>query len=305
MVRKAQMTTKFGGVIANFVEGRELPFSSTASDVLLQMVPHQSNSLDKTKIMKKGANVGQKEITASCACIEKNVKKANSLDVLFQKMSKGGNALVWLDPTLMPIECVSYVISKWLDTTRPTDNIGLGIIIPESNNATSWTEDFEAWTSTPSGPLKKSLEANDLLVWYPSLNRSSKFLEKITTAIKPFDIFPIVEFPQVIDYTSEKEIAAHHSLLDSYRTRTRNLIYLNCKSPEEALKTLFESFEAISRNGKMPRSLLVTPGGTSVSYLTTLLAGVFSGGIFITPKMEIPYPELRGIWGFAIFKKCE
>jgi hypothetical protein len=227
------------------------------------------------------------------------------MNTLLSKTTREGKSLIWLDPTLIPTECISCVLAKWLLCTKPTDNAGLGIIIPKSSLITPSENSVEAWISTPKGPLGKDFNEIHLPVWYPSLNRNPELLEKIANAVNPFDIFPLVEFPEVIDYDSEREIAAHHSMLDRYRTRTRNLIYLNNKGPEEALKTLFGSFEAISRNGRMPRSLLITPGGTSVSYLITLLAGVFSGGIFITPEIETPFPKHRDIWGFAVFKKCE
>jgi hypothetical protein len=304
MVRGAQMITKYGVILVNFIEGKQLPFSNTPSDVLLEIAPHQSDSLVNIKSIKKSANVGQKNINASCVCIENNPKTRNSLDTLFLKSIKEGKSLLWLDPTLIPTECLGCTFAKWLKNTKPTDNISLGVVIPQSDIVSSVKNNFKAWVAMSRGPLKKEFEEIDLPVWYPSLNRKPEFFEKVTSAVKPFDVFPIVEFPRVIDYDSEKEIAAHHFILDRYRTRTRNLIYLNNKSPEEALKTLFGSFKAISRNGKMPRSLLVTPGGTSISYIITLLAGVFSDGTFITPEMETPFPKRMNIWGFAILKKA-
>ena len=305
MVRRPQIITKYGMVLVNFIEGKRLPFSNTKSDIFLRIAPHQSDSLVNMKDTKRVVNVGKKEINVSCLCIGSSQKTTASLDVLMSKMTKEKESLVWLDPTLLPTECLSCIICKWLDRTKASDNIGLGIVIPRSDRVMSSKNDFKVWVSTPSGPLRKDLEENHLPVWYPSLNREPRFLETITSVVKPFDVFPLVEFPEAINYISEREMAAHHSMLDRYRTRTRNLIYLNNRSPEEALKTLSESFEAISRNGKMPRSLLVTPGGTSVSYLITLLAGVFSRGTFITPEMETPFLGSKDMWGFAIFKKCE
>lgn len=303
MAQMAHIVTKYGMILVNFIEGKQLPFCNTEYDVLLRIVPHQSSSLVELKNSKRIANVGKKDISIGCVCMGNSPKKIESLDDLLAKTTKEKGSLVWLDPTPLPIECLSCIIHKWLEAISPADNAGLGIVIPQSNSFTLSKSNFKAWISTSVGPLRKDLDENVLPVWYPSLNREPNFLEKITHALKPFDVFPIVEFPRVIDYDSEKEIAVHHSMLDRYRTRTRNLIYLNDRSPEEALKTLFGSFEAISRNGKMPRSLLVTPGGTSVSYLTTLLAGVFSGGIFVTPEVETPFPGSNDIWGFAVLKK--
>jgi hypothetical protein len=299
------METKHGVILVNFVEGEHLPFSNTSSDILLRVLPHQSDLYTRMENKKKVPRVGQRENDAGCVCIENNLKTLESLDALLSRAAKEGESLVWLDPTLVPTECLSSIFCKWLKNTKPTDNIGLGVIITQSDSAASSKNSFSIWVSSPTGPLKKEPEEIKLPVWYPSLGREPGFLERITSTAKPFDIFPIIEFPQIIDYDNEKEIAAHHSLLDSYRTRTRNLIYLNNRSPEEALRTLFASFEAVSVDGKMPRSLLVTPGGTSLSYLVTLLAAVFSDAIFITPENETPFPRCKDIWGFAIFKKCE
>lgn len=305
MVRKAQIITKHGMVLVNFIEGKQLPFISAESDILLRILPHQSNFPVKTKSAKRTTKVGYREINSNCICIEKGTQASIPFDTAMSRMAKKSRSLLWLDPTFIPTECLASIFSKWLYDTKSTTNLGLGIVIPSSENTRSKNDSFRAWTPTSSGVLRKEFKEIELPVWYPSLAREPEFLREIAEAITFFDIFPVVEFPQVISYAAEKGIASHHYVLDQYRTRTRNFIYLNNNSLAEALITLFGSFQALPRSGKMPRSLVITPGGRSISYLVTLLAGVFAGGIFITPERESPYSKARNTWGFAIFKKCE
>jgi len=291
-------------ILVSFVEGKQSPFVYTKTDIFLRIVPHQSNFPAKIKSLKRTTKVGYKEINANCICIEK-VTQGSLFDVVISRMAKESKSLLWLDPTMIPTECLASIFTNWLINTKSTTNLGLGIVIPSTENTKFKKDNYKAWTPTPSGILRKKFEEIKLPVWYPSLTREPECLKEIANAIKPFDILPVVEFPEIINYAAEREIALHYYMLDQYRTRTRNFIYLNNKSPAEALITLFGSFDAIPRTGKMPRSLVITPGGKPISYLVTLLAGVFAGGIFITPEMESPYPEARDTWGFAIFKKCE
>lgn len=304
MVRKAHMVTKHGQILVNFTEGTRPPFCEATSDLLLRITPHQSSPLfDPAESTKRYVGVRCKQINAECVCVEKGLQSA--VPNVQGVMSNARNSLLWLDPTQIPAECLASLFANWLRNVQSTNNTGLGIVIPSSDKTVLDGDSFRAWTLTSSGYLKREFREINLPVWYPSLPRKYRFLEEIAKAIEPFDIFPIVEFPQIIDYDDEKEIFLHHQLLDQYRTRTRNFIYLNNRSPEEALRTLHETFQVVPRSGKMPRSLVITPGGESISYLVTLLAGVLAEGTFITSEMEIPYSESRGTWGFAIFKKCE
>lgn len=292
-------------ILVSFIEGNQLPFSRTKSDVFLRIKPHQFSLPDGAMAVKKTTKMGWKEKRVDCICVQKGTQASTSFDDVMSEMIKKRRSLLWLTPTLIPTECLASIFTNWLNNAKPTANLGLGVVIPSTENPEAKKDHYRAWSPTSSGTLKKNEEEIDLPVWYPSLAREPCLLQKIADVIKPFDIFPLVEFPQIIDYTTEREIALHFSMLDQYRTRTRNLIYLNNKSPAEALKTLFGSFEAIPRSGKMPRTLVITPGGKSVSYLVTLLAGVFAGGIFITPERENPYSKALETWGFAIFKKCD
>lgn len=304
MVRKAHMITKYGQILVNFVKGTQVPFYGATSDLLLRITPHQSASLlGHAKGTERHVGVRCKQINVNCVCVRKRLQ-STATDV-YGVMSAARNSLLWLDPTQIPAECLASLFAHWLRNVQSTSNTGLGIVIPSSDKTVLDENSLRAWTLTSSGYLQREIREIDLPVWYPSLTRKCRFLEEIVKVIEPFDVFPIVEFPQIIDYDTEKEIFLHHQLLDQYRTRTRNFIYLNDGSPEEALRTLHETFQVVPRSGKMPRSLVITPGGRSMSYLVILLAGVLAEGTFITSEIEIPYSESQGTWGFAIFKKRE
>jgi len=299
------MVTKHGMILASFIKKKLLPFSNTTSDFSIRIAPHQSCSPLGAKPVKNARETGSKKVNIDCVCVKKRSKYTESFDETISQISKEGSSLMWLDPTQIPTECLATIFSKWLRNTKPTDNLGLGLIVPSSDNAIPHKDNFGAWTPTSSSHLKRKFTEIKLPVWFPSLTRKPEFLEQVASTIMPFDVFPIVEFPQIISYAAEKEIALHYHVLDHHRTRTRNFVYLNNESPEEAMKTLYESFRVIPRNGKMPRSLVITPGGKPLSCLITLLAGVLAGGTFITPQMESPYSSGQDVWGFGIFKKCE
>jgi len=306
MVRKTHIVTKkHGMILVSFIKGKQPPFISTELDILLRIAPHQTNLLDSKKSAKRKTKIGYKEISANCVCVEKEIVRSKSFDDVMAEMIKEGKSIFWLDPTLIPTECLASIFTTWLHKTKSTTNLGLGVIIPFSESTKFKTGNFKTWAPTSSRVLEKRVEEIKLPIWYPSLACDPQYLREIANSITFFDIFPVVEFPQIIDYAAEKEIAAHHYMLDQYRTRTRNFIYLNNNSPTEALITLFESFEAIPRGGKMPRSLVITPGGNPISYLVTLLAGVLAEGIFATAVGERPYSEARDTWGFAILKKVD
>ena len=296
---------KNGGEIitTNFIEGDKLPFSNLTSDTLYNLMPHQSclekpnHSIGVPSSLIKASNV-------DCICIKKH-SILPSFDSIVVDSIKRRRALIWVDPSLVPTECLACIICLWLEKVRPSDNVGLGIIIPDCEVINPVGKDLKAWVPSSSGPLIKDATSLKIPVWYPSLRRNHKLLEKISDTFKPIEIFPIVDFPRIIGYAAEKEIAIHHQMLDRYRTRTRNFIYLNSGSPEEGLDMLSKSLEAVSRDGKMPRSLLLTPGGTSISYLVSLIAGVLSDATFIIPDHEIPFHKSDRKLGFALMKKSE
>lgn len=290
-------------VLTTFIEGEKLPFPNTTSDILCNLMPHQSclvepkNSIGVPNIFTKSCNV-------DCICITKRTMLP-SFDSIIANSTRRKRALVWLDPTSVPTECLACIISLWLERVKPTDNVGLGIIIPDCETNNSTENALKAWVPSSSGPLLKNAVSLKIPVWYPSLRRKHKLLERISDMFTPIEIFPIVDFPRIIGYSAEKEVAIHHQMLDRYRTRTRNFIYLNSGSPEEGLEMLSSSFEAVSRDGKIPRSLLLTPGGTSISYMVTLIAGVLAGATFITTDFETPFQKSDKKFGFALMKKCE
>jgi len=303
MVRKRQMKTKHGIVLTSIIRTQELPFQNMPNDLILTVAPHQFAFNSKKRLRRP--KVGRRTIDADCVCV--NGSTQESLNVILSASAKNTNSMIWLDPAQIPTKCLATILTKWLWKVPITANIGLGLIISLSESDVSNVNkgDFEAWAGSIEGTIEKKISDITRPIWYPSLSRETRFLEAITEELEPFDIFPVVDFPKIIDYATERELAAHQHLLDHNRSRTRNFIYLNTESPEESLISLFESFQAIPRKGMTPRSLVITPGVASISYLISLLAGIFAEGIFITSRREIPCIKNENLWGFAVFKKSE
>jgi hypothetical protein len=303
MMKEAQKIRPREIIVSSFIEGDQLPFYSEESDVLYNLMPHQS-CFAGTKNAVGEAGAVKKSDAADCVCIKKHTMLP-SFDSVVTSCVKRKRGLVWINPTSVPVECLACIISLWMERVRSSDTVGLGFIIPDCETGNPSSKTLKAWVPSSSGPLSKVAGEIKIPVWYPSLRRDPDLLEKASEIFKPIEIFPIVDFPRIIGYTAEKEIATHHRMLDRYRTRTRNFIYLNNGSPEEGLKMLSGSFEAVSRDGRMPRTLLLTPGGSSISYLITLIAGVLAGATFIITESEVPFREFSKRIGFALMKKCE
>jgi hypothetical protein len=265
-------------------------------------MPHQSCLGGSNDILPQ--NAIKKIANADCVCTRRHTILP-SLDSVFADSVKRKRALIWIDPTSIPTECLTNIIRLWLEKVRPTDNVGLGMLIPQCETNYSQTKNVKAWIPSSSGSLIKDANSLKIPVWYPSLRRNKDSLQRISDMFTPIEIFPIVDFPRIIDYEAEKEITTHRLMLDRYRTRTRNFIYLNTGCPEEGFEMLSKSFEAVTRNGIMPRSLLLTPGGSSISYLVTLMSGVIAGATFITPDLEVPFYKSNKQLGFTLIKKCE
>lgn len=215
--------------------------------------------------------------------------------------SKGGSVLIWLDPTKLTNEALGYIIYNWKQKIKATQNIAIGIIVPKVTETETVDSEFFTWKINSTGARYDLSLENP--VWYPSLERKSTALENAAAKLKPYDTFPLIEFPKIVTEYGEESLTNHAKLLEKYRTRTRNFIYLDVDSPCQAFNQLSGTFVSLPR-GRSFIQPVVTPGGNPKGYLSALLAGVISESYFFTPMQEIPMNSNNEIQGIIVLEKC-
>lgn len=73
---------------------------------------------------------------------------------------------------------------------------------------------------------------------------------------------------------------------------------------KKAREQLYGTIEALPRIGSSVFQPVITPGGTTNSFLTALLSGVLAESYFLTPKEEIPITSSTKNQGIMILRKC-
>jgi len=274
------------------------PFNSAYQN-LVKVRPHQTISLDEPNKEYKQPKLNCKFSEVDCYCSDKS-----SSEIFEGLIDPTGltPTLIWLDPCKLKNECLAYFIFNWKQQIDATQNVALGIIVPKVNNPKDSKSPYKLWRIGSTGPL---YDINlDEPTWYPSLARDNDSLEKAAKELDPYDIFPLVEFPNVVIQPGERALTDHYSLLENYRTRTRNIINLDVSSPCHAFRQLYTTIRALPKFGPSIIQPVVTPGGTPNGYLTVLLAGVLAESCFFTPKDEIPMSSNNEIQGIIIVEKC-
>lgn len=233
-----------------------------------------------------------------CVCSQKETK--HIFRGLFDKFGITPTLLL-LDPCMLTTECLSSLIMTWNKQATVAQKIALGIFVPDGKTEQK-EETYFLWRANISGPIyEESLEEP---VWYPSLSRDSKSLVQASKKLNPYDIFPLIEFPEIAIQTGEKLLADQYTLLESNRTRTRHFIYLDISYPDQAFEQLHKTIKALPAFTSSVFQPVVTPGGTNSGFLTALLSGVLADSFFLTPKEEVPITSNKMLQGIMILRKC-
>jgi hypothetical protein len=210
--------------------------------------------------------------------------------------------LLWLDPRFLKTECFASLIAIWKEQWVASQNVALGIVVPEGDTNQTDGAPYYLWKVGISGiSYADNLKVP---VWYPSLARESKALYEASVDLDPYDVFPLVEFPNPSIRWGERIVTDHFRMLEQFRTRTRNFIYLNASCPDQAFEQFYGTLRAIPRTGSSVLEPTVTPGGSTNGFLTALLSGVLAESHFLTPKEEIPMNSNAKIQGIMILRKC-
>jgi hypothetical protein len=274
------------------------PFDRSINEMRILVSPHQTKSLDSPQNNYKPLNFSCKTLEIDCACLQKSPKLFDSAVDDFS----GNPTLLWIDPAGLPTECIASIVANWRDIAVGK-NIAIGIVIPEGDTLQKISEPYELWKADAFGFAYASKSSTPVW-WYPSLSRNSQSLEHACAELDPYDVFPLVEFPNRSIQWGERIVTDHYYMLEMSRTRTRNFIYLDSLCPDQAFNQFYGTLRAIPNPSSLISRPVLTPGGSTNGFMTTLIAGALTQAYFLTPKNEIPINSNAKTQGIMILRKC-
>ena len=270
-------------------------FAKTEFERALIFRQHHKRAIDGTGANYLSSHTRGSSEEIDCCCVNDDFSRVtDQLDLRYP-------TLLWVDPTFMPTECLAQFISGWKNNSKATDKVGLAIIVSKGNTSEKAKSIFEPWRIEGS-----KLSWNEVVnepIWYPSLSRDAKTLFDAAAYLNPYDVFPLVEFSDWSVEWGERTVANHFSMLEQYRTRTRNLIYIDVSHPERAFLQFYGTLRALRQSGSIFQPV-ITPGGNATTFLATLLSGVLAEAYFLTPKEEIPINTVKDAEGVMVLRKC-
>jgi hypothetical protein len=293
MTKPHQLAGRVPLIQATYVLGETLPFKLGRNDFQVLLSPHQF-SLEKPEEPNLGRTDSRMK-PSPCVC---NESASGARRQIFKTIGSAGS-LIWFNPRHLPEGCIASIVRSWLATTSVSDNIGLGLMIPKEK-ASEMKGEIEFWEATSEGSVVRQ-GANQLTpVWYVSLSVQNAMLNQLAAGLKPIETFPLVEFPEAIIAESW---ASHSEILAELKVRTEDLIYLDSSHPEAAFVSISKSLEVIPRGGAFPKTPVITPDGTSRTYLIALVSGAIHDTIFESPPNRIPFPHESGIEGYLLLRR--
>lgn len=268
----------------------------------LLLAPHQTSKL----IPREQASVpafSARTSSVPCYCQESPNSSATSgpiSELLESAGRSGGPAVVWIDPTGLPLRCLARAIAEFSAMTPPDMSIGLALrsYAPAHSGKTAISvgEAATPWTAQSGGGL------TDNPIWYPDLGAPTSDLARIADDIRPMDIFPLVHFPSDVLPEPMTDWVRHKLLLEDFHVRSERFIFYEDRWPEQVFFNLRNSFEAHSRSTGATRTVAVTLRDSGPAFLSIVMACVFSGGYFAMPPDVVPFTGKTQLSGSAILR---
>jgi hypothetical protein len=286
-------------IIMDYCTCSEPPFHRSVNEIKLIINPHQTKSLDNPHNTYMPLNYNCKTVEIDCSCVKSSPKL---FDSKFDELD-GSPTLFWIDPSGLQSECIASIIANWKDHITTGKNIALGIVIPEGDTTQKVGDPYELWRVDAFG-FSYVTKSSIPVWWYPALSRDNQSLEQAARDLDPYDVFPLVEFPNRSIEWGERTLSGHYHMLEMVRTRTRNIIYLDSLCPDQAFDQFYRTLKAIPSPSFSISRPVLTPGGSTNGFMTTLLAGALTESHFLTPKNEIPISSNAKTQGIMILRKC-
>lgn len=275
------------------------PFKQTKSERRIVFNPHQTKTLSDPDRKYEPLDLECPFQEIECICI-----RGKGFD-LFDELADSSGAqsvLLWLDPRSLKTECLASFIVNWKKRLPASKNVALAVVIPKGRIKNKDNPDYKIWKADVSGPSFSSELTNP--IWYPSLAIDAGSLEQASKILKPYDVFPLVEFPDIVIQMGEHTLTNHAALLEQCRARTRNFIYLDVQHPDRAFDQFYKTLKALPRLKSSVFQPVITPGGSNNCFLVSLLSGILADAYFLTPHEEILMYSNAENQGIMILRKC-
>ncbi len=297
--------SRFHSLEVEFVHGKQPPWENVTGDALYLLAPHQREQTVPQLPEQLGPKGGLEIRTAACVCGPASDTHSPRIDTILKETKHTMSlSTIWIDPRGIPGACLSRVFGQAVDHHLSTPNATLGIVVPEVSNMNSKE-------GTPKEETDNSLPAEEVawrkVVWYPSMSLHKASLQSTLESIEPMDIFPIVECPSddTLQPDFDTPLLEHMEMLEDQRVRTEKVIYIRSDRPNDTYGLLRKSFESLEIGESIPRTPVVTLGGTGPSLLAMVLATVTSGAKAF-PAGGILFPRHQNdIWGYAVIRRKE
>lgn len=275
------------------------PFTLSQNESNILISPHQTFTLGRIGRFKVSAN-GRKNKEINCTCLRG--AKSTLLDEIAEDVGSK-QTLIWVDPSDIPTECLASFIMNWKEQVFGGKNIDLAITVPDGDITENKVSSYHLWSADSFGFSDQPKP--EAPIWFPHLARDQQALELASSELNPYDVFPLVEFPYPCMQWGERSITEHYQMLEQFRTRTRNFMYINSFCPDQAFNQFYDTLTAMKRSTSTSSAKsVITPGGSTKCHLTALLAGTLAESYFLTPEMEIPIKQNGNGLGIIVLRKC-
>lgn len=260
----------------------------------LVLKPHQGSSVF-CEGSESPAKIGSETEQTECTCI------GGSFSKLLDKLADPSTTrLVLIDPVGIPLVCLSSILSEWRTySNTPDDKIALGLLLRHNSKSISGIGDFSLWrdnTFVDPSDLKGAYP-----LWLPSVELPEKTLMKEGKRLAPYDVYPLVDFTDG-KFFKKNGILKSVVFLESFRTRTRNFIYLDTDRPDFVFERLSSTITSLTTSNFSVLDPIVSPGGYSSSYIAELCAAVLTGARVFADKDFIPYTGDMKLKGFIVLR---
>lgn len=276
----------------DYIKGTNLPFSF--ENVLqLSLQPHQGSLLQITGELEI-AHLGCETNSTKCTCTKGlGIKQVE----IFPNERVG---LFLVDPISLPIECISNLLLEWKRKSQNEPNIGLGIIVRgravDLVPSLSFSLFREGFKTVPQNHMNRNS------IWLPSLAISENILREAESGLNPYDLYPLVDYSDDQFIVSNSGILENVEFLEYSRTRTRNFIYLDVSRPDATFSRLSQTIDSLLKSDFSAYEPVLTPGGSSNSFIAEVCAAVLNGAKLFTPMQYVPFSDNKEISGFIILR---
>ena len=278
----------------DYVKDSNFKFNNKEA-IQLIFAPHNVSLLESSTT-NNPHEIGCKRLHKDCLCVKRPKKN------LFDELGvPHGSHLIWIDPVGLPLSCISSILLEWKRYTNDSSfNTGLGIILRGLKESVGGTETFTLRRDSTEFDLTKDKQSNYL--WMPSIEFRQDVLMTEGKRLNPYDVYPLVDFSDERFFVSNLGIMNNIQFLESFRTRTRNFIYLDISRPDFIFEKLKVTIESLLKSDFSVLDPVISPGGNLSSYFAEVCAAVLNGAKLFADQNYVPFRSDMTLNGYILLR---